>query len=168
MRTTRIASWEFLEEPGRLRFGKTALGLVPGALLLGFLCLTCVLWGRKTYAEASGNADYFWCLVAALLFLACLYGLFHHLRSRSNPYTLDRRRDEFSNGYKQICRLSQIARVDVVYIEGVADSGGSGHSHYTVEFILDDGESHTCYVGSNCRGPCDQYAEIFRRFLKLA
>jgi hypothetical protein len=168
MKTTRIGSWEFIEEPHALRYRLTATGLIPGALIFAFLSLTCILWARKVYTESSGGWSYLWCAVAMVCFGICLYGLFHHLRSYRNPYLLDRRTNLFSNGYKRIGRVSDISRVVVTRVEGVSDPDSNvKRPHYNVDFLLHNGEEQGTYITTSNRDLATQYARILRDFLQL-
>lgn len=165
MKTTRIKSWEFVQESHSLSYRPTISKLIAGVLLLIFLLPISVLIGFKALQESGGAMRFFWLIIAVLLFGFCLYGLFYQLQSRRKPFRLDKRRDEFSNGHKRICRLSEISGVDVVRMEGVTDADNRRHAYYTVNLLLHNGEKRTTYLGANNGDHAAQYAQVLTDFL---
>jgi hypothetical protein len=160
MGTTQIGKWEFTREPERLTYRLTTTGMLSGILLMALLGAFFLIWSYQTLRAASGPGSYLGGGVLALVTLACWYGLFHHVRSRSHPYVLDKGTDTFSNGYKTRCALSQVCRVEVVPIRN-----HNNPTSYHVDFVLKNGETTSSYLVCSAQGMAEQLARPLQQFL---
>jgi hypothetical protein len=165
MQTVQIGNWEFIREPGRLSYRLTAVGVLPGVLLMILLSLVFGIWSFQTFKTASGPLAYLGGSALAAVTLACCYGFLHHLRGRSHPYVLDRSTNSFSNGYRTLCALSDVKSVEVTRTEGVKGSNGPSYNSYYVNFVLKNGDTLSSYMMSTTQNMSEQLAHPLQQFL---